>query len=235
MDIADYWWMAREYSIWNAAIASLQFWTADLIMITLGTTIEEVYPASFYMTSTYTLHQQSDEILFGCFLTTLNAAFERKLVLEDEGYESSSENFNMPTPLRKMLKMHHISSVENALFNPNLATPCSTVQSHLRLVCRWLTYSSSDNSDTSEDTPTASRATPDAQLYLEEDDEEDFQTVPLDDEHWTTEEAPDRTLCIDEHALPHGLCPYPYPHANYLLPSCANTMDLSDISDLRIS
>ena len=56
MDIADYWMMAREYSIWNAAIASLQFWTADLDMITLSTTIEEVYLAFFYTTSTYILH-----------------------------------------------------------------------------------------------------------------------------------------------------------------------------------
>ena len=75
MDITDYWLMAREYSIWNPAIASLQFWTADLDMITLGTTIEEVYSAFFYTTSIYTLHQQSDEILFGPFMNTLNAAF----------------------------------------------------------------------------------------------------------------------------------------------------------------
>ena len=27
MDTTDYWPMAREYSIWNATIASLQFWT----------------------------------------------------------------------------------------------------------------------------------------------------------------------------------------------------------------
>ena len=26
MNTADYWLMAREYSIWNATIASLQFW-----------------------------------------------------------------------------------------------------------------------------------------------------------------------------------------------------------------
>ena len=57
--------------------------------------------------------------------------------------------------------------------------------------------------------------------------------VPLDDEHWTTEEVPDRTLCIHKHALPHRLCPYPCPYANYLLPSYANTMDLSDISNFE--
>ena len=78
MNIADYWLMAREYSIWNAAIASLQYWTADLDPITLIITTEEVYSAFFYSTSTYTLHQQPFKILFGCFVTTLNAAFEWK-------------------------------------------------------------------------------------------------------------------------------------------------------------
>ena len=106
-----------------------------------------------------------------------------KLALEDEGYESGSENFNMPTPLRNMPKIHHESSIENASFNPDLVTPCSMIQSHPRLVFRWLTYSSSDDCDTSEDTPTAPRATPDAQVYLEEVDKEDFQMVPLDYKH----------------------------------------------------
>ena len=69
------------------------------------------------------------------------------------------------------------------------------------------------------------------QVYLEEDEEEDFQTVPLDDKHWTTEELPDRTLCIQEYAIPHRLCLYPCPYMNYLLPSYAYTMGLSDISD----
>ena len=130
-----------------------------------------------------------------------------------------------------MLKIHHVSSIKNVLFDPNPITPHSTVQSHLRPVCRQLTYSSSDNSDTSEHTLTAPRATPDAQVYLEED--EDFQVVPLDDKHWTTEEVSDRTLCIHEHALLHELCLYPCPYAKYLLPSYADTMDLSDISNFE--
>ena len=67
----------------------------------------------------------------------------------------------------------------------------------------------------------------------EEEEEEDFQTVPLDNEHWTTEELPDRTLCIHEHALPHGLCPYLCPYANFLIPSYADSLDLSDISDFE--
>ena len=153
--------------------------------------------------------------------------------MEDEGYESGSENFNMPTLLRKTPKIHHMPSVENALFNPDSVTPCSTGQSQLRPVCRQLAYSSSNNSDTSEEkTPTASRAPLDVQEHLEEDEEEDFQMVPLD-EHWTTEEVPDRTLCIHEHALLHGLCLYPCPYVNYLLPSYADTMGVSDISDFE--
>ena len=33
MDTADYWPMAREYSIWNATIASLQVWTSVQMLI----------------------------------------------------------------------------------------------------------------------------------------------------------------------------------------------------------
>ena len=75
MNAADYWPMARQYLIWNATVASLQFWTADLDMLTLSNTIA-VYSAFFYTASTHTLHQHSDEILFHYFMTTLNAAFE---------------------------------------------------------------------------------------------------------------------------------------------------------------
>ena len=76
MDIADYWPIVREYSIWNAAIASLLFWTADLDLITLGSAMEEVYSALFYSSSSHTLHQQCDKILFGHFMIALNAAFD---------------------------------------------------------------------------------------------------------------------------------------------------------------
>ena len=37
--------MAREYSIWNAAIAALQVWTADLKVHILSSAIEQVYNA----------------------------------------------------------------------------------------------------------------------------------------------------------------------------------------------
>ena len=138
--------MAREYSIWNAAVAALQIWTADLEAYVLSSTIEQVYNTFFYSTSTHSLCQQSNEILFDCFVTTLNAAFESKLALEDEGYESGRGNFNISTPLRRISKIHHVSSVENASFDPDPVTPHSTGtrESHCRPVCRCLTYSFSE-------------------------------------------------------------------------------------------
>ena len=57
------------------------------------------------------------------------------------------------------------------------------------------------------------------------------QTVPLDDEHWTSEETPKRTLCIHDHGLPDRLCQYPCPYANYETISYMDSLDLSDISD----
>ena len=55
MNIADYWLMSREYL------------TADLDLVTFGIATKEVYSTFFYSTSTYTLCQQPDEILFGHF------------------------------------------------------------------------------------------------------------------------------------------------------------------------
>ena len=76
MNVMDYWLVARKHYMCNATIASLQFWTADLNPVTLSIATEEVYSAFFYSTSSHRLRQQTDEILFGCFVTALNAAFE---------------------------------------------------------------------------------------------------------------------------------------------------------------
>ena len=148
-----------------------------------------------------THHQviQSEEILFGCFVITLNAEFDQQLSLADEGYVSGSDAVDLPTPLRKTPKIHHVSSMEHASFNLAPVTPRNTPQTPPRPVHRCLSFSSADN-NTPASTPECS------------EDEEDFQTVPLDDEHWTSEETPERTLCIHEHGLPHGLCPYPCPY-----------------------
>ena len=64
-------------------------------------------------------------------------------------------------------------------------------------------------------------------------EEEDFQTVSLDDDHWTTEEIPDRHLCIHEHSVPHLLFPYPSPCMDYTSKSYHDTLDLSDISEFE--
>ena len=195
MDATDYWWMAKEYSIWNATIALLQFWTADLDPVTLGRVTEQVYTTFFYSPLSHTLHQQSDKILFGHFVITLNAAFDQQLSLADEGYESGSDTIDLPTPLRKTPRIHHVSSMDHTSFDPAPVTPCSTPQTPPRPVCRQLSFCSADDT-TPDSTPECSE---------DEEDKEDFQMVPLDDEHWTSEETPERTLCIYEHGLPHGL------------------------------
>ena len=50
-EYADYLLMSREYSIWNAAVASLQVWTEDLDPVTLGRATECVY-------TTFSTHHQ---------------------------------------------------------------------------------------------------------------------------------------------------------------------------------
>ena len=102
MNTADYWPMVREYSIWNATIASLQFWTEDLDPVTLGRATEHVYTTFFYILSSHALSQQSDEILFGHFVIALHAAFDQQLSLTDEGYESGSDTIDFSTPLRRL-------------------------------------------------------------------------------------------------------------------------------------
>ena len=42
MNVTDYWPMAREYSVWNTAVAALQFWTADLKAHVLSSAAEQV-------------------------------------------------------------------------------------------------------------------------------------------------------------------------------------------------
>ena len=76
--------------------------------------------------------------------------------------------------------------MEHASFDPAPTTPCSTPQTPPRPVHRCLSFSSADS------------YTPDSTPKCSEDEEEDFQMVPLDNEHWTSEETPERTLCLQE-------------------------------------
>ena len=156
-----------------------------------------------------------------------------KFALEDEGYETTSENFNIPSPLRRTSRIHHVSRDENISFDP--ATPLSmrTSQSHHKPVQCQLTFSTSDDEDRSTvDIPSPSsmvtlqnplnfsqQPSSKCTLIIHDDlhdkEEEDFQTVSLEDDHWSTEEIPDRHLCIHEHSVPHELCPYPCPYMDY--------------------
>ena len=141
-------------------------------------------------------------------------------MLADEGYESGSDTIDLPTPLQKTPCIHHISSMEHTSFNPVTTSPRSTPQTPPRPVCRHLSFSSANNY-TPDSTPICSDSS----------DEEDFQKVPFDDEHWTSKEKPERTFCIHQHGLPHGLCQYPCPYENYNTLSYMDSLDLSDISD----
>ena len=83
MDTTDYWPFACKYSIWNAAVTAVQFWTADLDPQTLCSTIERVYTVFFYGNSAQHLQYIKEEILFSCFMTILNDTFKQELSSED--------------------------------------------------------------------------------------------------------------------------------------------------------
>ena len=195
----------------DAAITSLQFWAEDLDLITLGFASECIYTTFFWTPTSHTLCQLSEDVLFGCFVIALNAAFTQQLSLADEGYESGSDTVDLPTPLRNTPCIHHMSSMENASFNPAHTTPhstvtiipCSSPQTSTRPVCCHLSFNSdsnqdpdstpvySDSSDNDQDpdsTPVYSDSSDNDQDPDEE--EEDFPTVPLDDEHWTSDIVP---------------------------------------------
>ena len=230
METADYWLKAWEYSIWNATIASLQLWTEDLNSVTLSIAKDCIYTTFFWTSTSHTLHQKSEETLFWSFVIALNIAFTQQLLLADEGYESGSDTIDLPTPLWKTPRIHHISSLEDASFNPVYTTPCNTVtmtpcsspQTPTRPV-HWCLSFSSDTGHTPDSTLACSDSS--------DEEEEDFQMVPLDDEHWTSEEVPVRTFCIHEHGLPHNLCQYPCPYGSNETVSYMDSLDLSDISD----
>ena len=99
-----------------------------------------------------------------------------------------------------------MSSMEHVSFNPAHTTPhstvtithCSSPQTPTRPMCCHLSFTSdsSDDDQVQDSTPVYSGSP---------DEEDDFPTVPLDDEHWTSEIVPDRTFCIHENGLPHNL------------------------------
>ena len=125
---------------------------------------------------------------------------------------------DLPTPLWKTPHIHHVSSMEHTSLNPVTATPHSTPQPPPRPVCRPLSFSSADYPS-----PVCSDSS--------DEEEEDFPMVPLDDEHWTSKEVPERTCCIHKHGLPYNLCQYPCPYESNNTLSYMDILDLSDILD----
>ena len=167
--------------------------------------------------------------MFGCFIIALNAAFTQQLSLADEGYKSGSDTIDLSTPLQKTPHIHHVSSMEHASFNPVTTTPLSTVTitpystpQTPRPVHRCLSFSSADYPSI-DTTPVCSDSS--------DEEEEDFLMVPLDGEHWTLEEVPERTFCIHKHGLPHNSCQYPCPYGSNNTLSYMDSLDLSVILD----
>ena len=112
--------------MWICHFASLQFWAEDLDPITLGIASKCIYTTFFWTPTSHTLCQLLEDVLFGCFVIALNAAFTQQLLLADEGYKSGSNTADLPTPLWKTPHIHHMSSMEHASFNLAHTTPHST-------------------------------------------------------------------------------------------------------------
>ena len=119
--------------------------------------------------------------------------------------------------------MHPLTQHTLHLACPAITLHCNSPLTSPRPVhCHCLTFTS-DSSESDQD--------PDSTPELSDEEEEDFQTVPIDDEHWTTEMVPERTFCIHENGLPNNVCQYPCPYGNNNAASYMDSLDLSDISD----
>ena len=106
--------------------------------------------------------------------------------------------------------------MEHASFDPAHTMPCCPADTPHhdaqltlpRPVCYCLTFIS-DSSESEQGPDSSSDCNQDADSSSDEDD---FQTVPMDDEHWTTEMVLERTFCIHENGLPNNVCQYPCPY-----------------------
>ena len=152
-----------------------------------------------------------EEVLFGCFVTTLNDAFEQALTSEDIGYESRSESMNVSTPLHQEPCPYHIYMQENLSFRSSTPRACQS-PSYSHTIHHSLTYEEDNTMEnhSSEDDILACHL---PSIAEEEDDEmeEHIPTVSLDDNFWLEVPVPERHLCIHENAQ-HDLCPYPCPY-----------------------
>ena len=123
--------------------------------------------------------------------------------------------------------------MKHASFDPAHTMPChpaDTLYYDTQLTpprpvhCHLTFLSDSSESDQDQD--------PDSSPDSSSDEEEDFQTIPIDDEHWTTEMVPERTFCIHENGLPNNVCQYPSPYGNINNSvSYMDSLEISNISD----
>ena len=92
-----------------------------------------------------------------------------------------------------------------------------TIQSHHKPVCHCLTFSSSDDQVTlpvnnSLSSSIAPLQKPHSKYTLpicgdldDDKEEEDFQTISLEHDHWTMEEIPGRPIHVHEYSVLHEL------------------------------
>ena len=118
--------------------------------------LDQVYAAYFYDDFTQQMQSLPKEMLFICFVTTLNNAFETELVQEDKGYESGSESFNIPTLLSRALSIYHFSIMEELSFDTANFGQSPTTPGHYEehsppgyrchsFTCHQLEFTSSDD------------------------------------------------------------------------------------------
>ena len=128
--------------------------------------------------------------------------------------------------------------MEHASFDPVHTTPCcqattphcgSPLTSPRPVYCHLSFTSNSSESDQDAD------STPEHSTPEHSDEEEDFQRVPMDNEHWTTDMVPERTFCIHENGLPNNVCQCPCPYGNSNSVKYMDSLDLSDVSNYRIT
>ena len=192
--------MAQKYSILNAAIASLQFWTEDLDPITLGIASEHVYTPSFgHLWAT--CYANYLKMFFWTLCYYIKCCIYPAVILSRWGLQKWFWHFDLPTPLRKTPCIHNMPSMEHASFNPAHTTPCSTTHSSPQTPTRPVHHCLSFNSDSDQDpdsTSVYSNSSDDNQdpdnIPVYSDEEEDFPTVPLDDKHWTSDVVPERNF-----------------------------------------
>ena len=184
----------------------------------LSNAIEWIYTASFCSNSAQHLRSISEEILFCCFVTTLNDTFEWELALDDSRYAAGSESLSIPT-LCRTPHLYHVSASDNLSFGPATPQAYSPQQpGNLNAMCCHLIFEENDNSSI-DSNPLHART----EHYLpaehqmachltskDKDEEEHFPTAPLDDDICMEGPVLDRHLCIHEHSQ-HDLCPYPCP------------------------